>query len=102
LAAARHAIALKPAAVEPRLALAQLQLGEADDKALPADFLATLREVLAIDPANSTALYYLGTAAAVRGDKAEARRFWEKLLSVIPQDQPERAEIASRLASLAR
>lgn len=102
LAAARHAIALKPQAVEPRLALAQIQLGDADDNSLPADFLLTLREVLALDGTNSTALYYLGTAAAARGDKAEARRLWEKLLSVIPQDQPERAEIASRLASLPR
>ena len=98
--AAAHAIKLKPQAVEPRLALAQIQLGDASDDKLPADFVATLRDVLAIEPDNTTALYYLGAAEASAKHTAEARKYWEKLLAKMPADQPERAEVQKRLDAL--
>ena len=98
--AANHAIKLKPQAVEPRLALAQIQLGDASEDKLPADFLATLREIVAIEPDNTTALYYLGAAAAASGKSAEARKDWEKLLAKMPAEQPERADIKKRLDAL--
>jgi cytochrome c-type biogenesis protein CcmH len=98
--AANHAIALKPQAVEPRLALAQIQMGDAPETKLPADFLATLREILALDPDNVTALYYLGAAEASAGHAPEARKYWEKLLAKMPADQPERTEIKQKLDAL--
>jgi cytochrome c-type biogenesis protein CcmH len=98
--AAAHAIKLKPQAVEPRLALAQIQMGDAPEDKLPADFLANLREILALEPDNVTALYYLGAAAAAGGHAPEARKYWEKLLTKMPADQPERAEIKQRLDAL--
>jgi cytochrome c-type biogenesis protein CcmH len=100
--AAHHAITLRPQAVEPHLALAQIQLGAADEDNLPADFLATMKDVLAIDASNPTALYYLGVAATKQGNNAEARRLWEKLLAGLAPDTPERAEITQRLAALPR
>lgn len=98
--AANHAIKLKPQAVEPRLALAQIQMGDAPEDKLPADFLATLHDVIGIDPDNTTALYYLGAAAEAKGQSAEARKDWEKLLAKMPADQPERAEIKKRVDAL--
>ncbi len=98
--AAQHAIKLKPQAVEPRLALAQVQLGDASEDQLPADFIATLRDVLAIEPDNTTALYYLGAAEASAKHTAEARKYWQKLLAKMPDDQPERAELKKRLEAL--
>jgi len=98
--AAAHAIKLKPQAVEPRLALAQIQLGDASEDKLPADFVATLHDVLALDPDNTTALYYLGAAEASAKHTAEARKYWEKLLAKMPADQPERAEVKKRLDGL--
>ena len=98
--AARHAIKLQPKAVEPRLALAQLQLGDAPEDKLPADFLATLHEVLAIDPDNSAALYYVGAAEAAAGHSAEARKDWQKVLAAMPASQPERADLQKRLDAL--
>jgi len=98
--AARHAIALKPQAVEPRLALAQIQMGDAPEDKLPADFVATLREVVAIEPDNPTALYYLGAAAAAEGHGGQARQYWEKLLAKMPADQPQRAEIKQKIDAL--
>jgi len=98
--AARHAIKLRPQAVEPRLALAQIQLGNAPESALPADFVVTIREVLAIDANNTTALYYAGVAEANAGHAAEARKDWEKLLAKMPEDQPERADLKKRIDAL--
>jgi cytochrome c-type biogenesis protein CcmH len=98
--AANHAIKLKPKAIEPRLALAQIQLGDATEDHLPADFLATLRQVLAMDPENTTALYYLGAAEASAGHAAEARQYWQKLLAKMPADQPERADLEKRIGAL--
>jgi len=98
--AALHAIKLKPQAVEPHLALAQIQLGDASEDKLPADFIATLHDVLAIEPDNTTALYYLGAAEAAAKHTAEARKYWQKLLAKMPEDQPERAEIKKRLEAL--
>jgi cytochrome c-type biogenesis protein CcmH len=98
--AARHAIKLQPKAVEPKLALAQLQLGDAPEDKLPADFLATLRDVLAIDPDNTAALYYIGAAEAAAGHTAEARKDWQKVVAKMPEGQPERADLQKRLDAL--
>jgi cytochrome c-type biogenesis protein CcmH len=98
--AARHAIKLQPKTVEPRLALAQLQLGDAPEDKLPADFLTTLHEVLAIDPDNTAALYYVGAAEAAAGHSAEAKRDWQKVIAKMPADQPERADLQKRMDSL--
>lgn len=98
--AANHAIKLKPKAVEPRLALAQIQLGDAPEDHLPGDFLATLHQVLTIDPDNTTALYYLGAAEASGGHASEARKYWQKLLAKMPANQPERADLQKRFDAL--
>jgi cytochrome c-type biogenesis protein CcmH len=98
--AARHAMKLQPKAVEPKLALAQLQLGDASEDKLPADFLATLHDVLAIDPDNTAALYYIGAAEAAAGHTAEARKDWQKVVAKMPADQPERADLQKRLDAL--
>ncbi len=98
--AAQHAIKLQPKAAEPRLALAQLQLGNATEDKLPADFVATLRDVLTLEPDNITALYYVGAAEEAGGHKAEARKLFTTLLSKMPPDQPERADIQARLDAL--
>lgn len=100
LDAARHAIKLQPKAVEPKLALAQLQLGDATEDKLPADFVATLHEILALDPENTTALYYSGAAEAAAGHAAEARKDWQKVIATMPVDQPERADLQKRLDAL--
>ena len=98
--AALHAIKLRPKEAEPRLALARIQLGNASEDALPPDFVATIREVLAIDPGNTTALYYAGAAEAAAGHKAEARKDWQALLAKMPADQPERADLQKKVDAL--
>jgi cytochrome c-type biogenesis protein CcmH len=98
--AANHAIQLSPKGVEPRLALAQIQLGRSNDGKLPADFIVTVRQVIALDPVNPMALFYLGRAEAETCHPLQAKRLWNKLLSVLPPQSPEMAEVEKQIATL--
>lgn len=49
---------------------------------------AMLKRALEIDPDNQKALALAGSAAMQRGDKAAARKHWEKLLKMLPADSP--------------
>ncbi|HLN23511.1 MAG TPA: tetratricopeptide repeat protein, partial [Patescibacteria group bacterium] len=98
--AAHHAIDLKPQDADAKLALADVQLAAAPNDQLPADFIATIREVLAIDPVNGDALYYMGAAEAQAGHTAQARDLWTKLLAQMPADASERADIVRQIDTL--
>jgi cytochrome c-type biogenesis protein CcmH len=101
-AAANRAITLRPHEVDPLLALAEVQLAAADEGPLPADFVATMRDILALDGDNGPALYYVGAAEAESGHSDQARRLWSKLLAALPDAAPERAELAKQIESLAK
>lgn len=98
--AAQRAVKLRPNAVEPKLSLAAIQLAASNDKRLPADFIATMRAVLALDPTNDQAMYYVGAAEAQDGHADKARQIWSKLLQGLPSDSPQRAELVKQLAGL--
>jgi cytochrome c-type biogenesis protein CcmH len=98
--AAEKAVKLKPKAVEAKLTLAGIQLAAAKTKRLPADFIDTMRAVLALDPANDEAMYYLGAAEAQDGHADQARKIWSRLLEVLPQDSPHRPQLVKQLADL--
>lgn len=99
-AAAEKAIALKPKDAAPLLALGDAQLAAAKDDQLPADFLATMGKVLAIDPNHADALYYSGAGALQAGQPAKARELWTKLLNQLPADSQDRADIQKQLDAL--
>ncbi|MDR3440206.1 c-type cytochrome biogenesis protein CcmI [Telmatospirillum sp.] len=98
--AAERAVKLKPKAVEPKLTLAEIQLAAAKSNRLPADFVETMRAVIALDPANDEAMYYVGAAEAQEGHPDKARKIWSRLLEVLPQDSPHRPELVKQLAGL--
>lgn len=103
LEAARHAIALQPKAVKPLIVRAEAELARAGEGApLPEDFIATMREALALDGDTPQALYYVGQAEALAGRPKEARRLWTRLLELTPKDSPDRAMLEERLDSLPR
>lgn len=56
--------------------------------------------VLALAPNDPDALWALGEYAKARGDKAGARRRWQKLERVLPPNAPERAQVRAALAGL--
>jgi len=98
--AAETAVKLKPKAIEPKLGLAEIQLAAAKSKQLPADFIETMKAVLVLDPTNDEAMYYVGAAEAQDGHVDKARQLWTKLLDILPQDSPHRAELVKQIADL--
>ncbi len=100
--ALRGAVKADPARVQAWLDLSRLLAPDtADGKATP-EFLAAMEKVLALQPQNPQALYYLGQQAANQGDTAKARDYWQKLVSSLPADAPERPELQRRLDALGK
>jgi cytochrome c-type biogenesis protein CcmH len=96
-AAIDHAVRLKPADVGVQLMLAETQKAAAPGDDTPADFIATMRTVLKLDPANMQALYYVGLAEQKAGHPGQARVLWNKALAVAPADDPLAIAIRNRL-----
>lgn len=97
-----RAVKLKPADIGVLLTLAEIQMASAapgDDTS--ADFIATMRKVMAIDPANIDALYYVGLAEQKAGHADRARTLWNKILAVAPATDPLAIAIHNRLDIMA-
>ena len=62
--------------------------------------VALLKRVIAIDPSNPAATWYLGLRAAQDGDFAEARANWQRLLAALPADSPEHKTVSEALAAI--
>jgi cytochrome c-type biogenesis protein CcmH len=96
-----HAIALKPSDVGLRLALAEIQKAAAGNSPDPkADYVATMREILKLDPANATALFHVGAAEEQAGHLTAARTMWERALVGLPANDSLHAELQTRLERL--
>ena len=98
--AAANAASRAPDNVEVLLELADLHAPASPAEPLGAFFLETLRRVLALRPDHAQALFFLGMDAYRRDDRLSARRYWEKLLTVLPADAPVAADIRRRVESL--
>lgn len=76
--------------------IAQAQMAQA----MTPEAEATFREVLAIDPMNQDARYYLGLAHVARGENEEALKIWEALAAE-PGVAPWRQALPDQIAVLA-
>lgn len=97
-----RAVRLKPADIGVLLTLAEIQMASAapgDDAS--ADFISTMRKVMAVDPANIDALYYVGLAEQKAGHLDRARALWNKVLAVAPATDPLAIAIHNRLDIIA-
>ena len=100
-AAAEHAVQLRPDDVGVLLTLAEAQKAAAPpDDVAPADFTATMRQVLRRDPANVQALYAVGLAENKAGHRMQARSLWNKALKLTHEDDPIAAAIRERLSEV--
>ncbi len=99
--AARHMIALHPKEIPPLMTLAEAQMsGTPHGQGLPADFVATMRDIHAIDAKNSGGLFFVGLAEAQANHPEQARKLWTTLLEVLPADDPRRVAVTRNLDSL--
>jgi cytochrome c-type biogenesis protein CcmH len=62
--------------------------------------IEVMQKVLTLQPANVEALFFSGLAASGAGDKAEARRLWEKAQSGLPEDSKEREALQRQIDDL--
>lgn len=100
-AALDRAVALAPERIDVLSDYAELQYGDTQaGEALPPEFVATMRKILALSPEHGDALWFVGLAEAEAGNAEEAARLWERLLPRLPAGSPERAEVEKRLAEL--
>ena len=97
----RKAIKLLPGEVQVRIDYGGLLLDETETETLPPELVALMGEVLAIDPGQPDALYFLGMDAANHGDAARARTLWTHLLERLPADSSARGQVQQQLDALA-
>jgi cytochrome c-type biogenesis protein CcmH len=64
------------------------------------DAEAVFKEALMEEPRNLIARYYLGLAAADRGDRAGALALWEAVLADAPDNVPWRSRLVNQMAAL--
>jgi cytochrome c-type biogenesis protein CcmH len=90
-----------PGRVDVLMAYADaLMVANGEEDAPPATAIAVLRDVLALQPDNPQALWFLGLDAARTANTGEASQLWGKLLTQLQPGTPEHAEVQSRLDSL--
>ncbi len=73
---------------------------EAEPSGAPSEAVTRLERVVARDPMNRDALYYLGEASRRQGDAAAADLYWRRLLDQLPQESEEHAWLKGRLEEL--
>lgn len=97
----QRAITLMPEDPQVRLEYAALLLDQIPEGApLPPDFVQVMSDVLALDPTQQDALYFLGMAAAQQGDTERARILWTRLLDAMPAQSEDRPEIERMIKEL--
>jgi cytochrome c-type biogenesis protein CcmH len=62
---------------------------------------AAFTQALAADPKDMAARYFLGLAAAARGEVSKALALWQSLLSDVPANSAVHQDLVDRIASLA-
>ncbi len=70
------------------------------DAPMPDEAVAVFRRLAGIDPANPVALWHLGLAEAQRGNPAEARAYWNRLLAVLPAGSSDHAAVKGAIDRL--
>ncbi|MCE8021776.1 c-type cytochrome biogenesis protein CcmI [Halomonas sp. MCCC 1A11036] len=64
--------------------------------------LRLIERALEIDPHHAQGLWLAGSEAFLEGEVESARRYWERLLGVLPPDSPEAEVIRGNLAQVAQ
>jgi cytochrome c-type biogenesis protein CcmH len=97
-----RAATLRPADISVQLSYAQSLLAQAEAAREPIDSKTEeiLTRVLELDANQTFALYYLGLAARQENDKANAKRHWERLASLLPAGSEDAKRIGELLDSL--
>jgi cytochrome c-type biogenesis protein CcmH len=96
-----RAARLMPGDTQVRMEYADLLLDDVPQGApLPAEFVGVMREIVAVDPKNPDALYFLGISEMQMGNKIKARDYWTRLIVLLPEGSEDRATIQKQVDAL--
>ena len=98
--ALRRAVELAPDDLETLRAYARALSGDAGPEPPPAAAVAVYARILALDPDDEPALWFVGLAAAERGDPATARTHWQRLLALLQPGSDEHGAVRTALDGL--
>lgn len=87
-------------AAQEQYAQALLTYLESEGNPVSDEAVQLLAHLETLDATNPTALFYLGQAAAERGDKEKARKYWGKLLSLYGPNSENADMVREKLDSL--
>jgi cytochrome c-type biogenesis protein CcmH len=96
-----HARNLRPE--DPSIALDEVEALLADRKledTLTEREIALLKRIEVLNPQQPLALWFLGMNAAQQRQFDQARKYWTRLLSVMPSGAPERETVSAALAAI--
>ena len=102
LATLRRAVELAPDDLATLHAYAQALTGDVGAGPPPPPAVAVYERILALDPEDAAALWFVGVAAAELGDAATARVHWERLLPLLAPGSDEHRAVQMALDSLTR
>ena len=96
----RRATELAPDDLDTLHAYASALSGDLGSNAPPPEAVAVYERILTLDPGDGAALWFVGFAAAERGDAATARIHWERLLPLLTPGSQEHQAVRAALDSL--
>ncbi len=102
-AAAERAAALRPSSetlLEAARAVFAVEGAEDPRVKLPPSFVTLLQRVLALDPNEADALWYLGLAQAQENNLEGASQYWRRLAASLPEDSERRKTVNAALAAI--
>ena len=98
--ALRRAVELAPGDLETLRAYARALSGDAGPAPPPPAAVALYARILALDPDDEPALWFVGLAAAEGGDPATARTRWQRLLALLVPGTEEHGAVRTALDGL--
>ena len=96
----RRASELAPDDLATLHAYARALTGELGAEPPPPEAVAVYQRILGLEPDDGAALWFVGRAAAERGDGATARAHWERLLALLAPGSDEHEAVQTALNSL--
>ncbi len=100
IAALDKAVAAGPGRADVLTAYGEALQAAGETRPVSDRFAQTMRQLLAIEPENNQALWFLGVFAAQKGEKAQARGYWERLRSQLPPDSKAHKAVTTALSEL--
>jgi cytochrome c-type biogenesis protein CcmH len=100
LAALERAVAAGPGRVDALSAYGEALQATGETKPVSERFAKTMLQILALEPENNQALWFLGAYLAQNGDLAGARGHWERLRGQLPPDSDEYRSVSAALQEL--